>query len=138
MRRWQSWLGVVVFLTGVLVVSVGQSQDKGNDAPKTPARATKEPAEKSKSKVATKETKHRLPRYYAKLGLTDAQREKIYGAQDKYAAEIDKLEKQLADAKSKQEADCRKILNADQKKQLAEAVEAAKSKAAKSDTDEEE
>lgn len=143
MRRWHSWLGLAVFLTGVTIVSTSHSQDKEKGEAKTTAKAAKDSADKPATKGAgksakdAKETKHRLPRHYGKLGLTDAQREKIYAVQDKYATEIDKLEKQLADLKSKQEADCRKVLNADQKKQLADATEAAKAKAAKAEADEE-
>lgn len=124
----------------MLIVSTGQSDEKEKAGGKPAAKASKEAAAKSADKGAAtaKDGKRRLPRYYGRLGLSEAQREKIYGVQSQYESDIDKLEKQLADLKSRQEADCRKVLNADQKKQLAEAVEAAKAKnkLAKSDGEE--
>lgn len=140
MKPWQTWCGAVVFVAAVMVGSAGWSDDKDKAADKPSAKTAKEATGKSPTKSTTKnakETKHRLPRYYGKLGLSDSQREKIYGIQAKYDTDIDKLEKQLADLKSKQDADCRKVLDADQKKQLTVLVDAAKVKAAKEDEMEE-
>jgi hypothetical protein len=140
MRHWHSWCSAGVFLAAMLVVSIGQSDDKEKSGGKPAAKVSKESAAKSADKgtAGAKEGKRRLPRYYGRLGLSEAQREKIYDVQSKYESDIDKVEKQLADLKSRQEADCRKVLNADQKKQLADAVEAAKAKnkLAKSDGEE--
>lgn len=109
-----------------------QAQEKGasekGSAEKPAAKAIKEPAPVKDSPTKLTNARRRLPRYYGKLGLSEAQREKIYGVQDKHAVEIEKLEKQLADLKEKQEAECRKVLTAEQKKQLSESLEAAKSR----------
>jgi hypothetical protein len=138
MRHRQLWRGGMVFVALALAVSIANSEEKGTakDAEKPSAKATKESTGKSRTKTASKEGRKRLPRYYGKLGLSEGQREKIYGIQAKHESEIDKLAKQLADAKAKQEGECRKVLNADQKKQLSEAIEAGKSKAAKADAEE--
>jgi hypothetical protein len=134
----QLWRGGIAFVALALAVSIANSEEKerGKNSEKPPAKAAKESSGKVRAKAASKEGRRRLPRYYGKLGLTEGQKDKIYGIQAKHESEIDKLEKQLADAKAKQESDCRKILNADQKKQLAEAVEAGKSRAAKSNAEE--
>jgi hypothetical protein len=139
MRHRQLWRGGMVCVALALAVSIANSEDKkgtGKDAEKPSAKAAKESTGKSRTKTASKEGRKRLPRYYGKLGLSDGQREKIYSIQAKHESEIDKLEKQLADAKAKQDSECRKVLNADQKKQLSEAVKAGKAKAAKADADE--
>ncbi len=129
-----------MFVAAAIVGSNGRSDDKDKNSDQPAAKATKEATAKTPAKGTTKgvkEAKRRLPRYYGKLGLSDSQREKIYGIQDKYETDIDKLEKQLSDLKTKQDADCRKVLNADQKKQLTEIVDTAKAKATKEDEMEE-
>lgn len=141
MKHWELWGGMAVFVAVALVGPVGLGDDKDKGADKPAAKAAKETSAKPppppKSTKTAKEAKRRLPRHYGKLGLSDAQREKIYGVQEKYQTDIDKLEKQLADVKARQDADCRKVLTADQKKQLTETIEAAKAKGAKEDEMEE-
>jgi hypothetical protein len=118
------------------------SQEKGNPekaADKGAAKSAKEPTESKPAPAKlSKGSKRRLPRYYGKLGLSEAQREKIYGVQEKHSAEIEKLEKQLSDLREKQESECRKVLTPDQKKQLTEAVETGKSRSKPKDDDDDE
>lgn len=146
MKRWQTWSGVVVLVVTAFVGSAGLSGEKEKSTDKPAVKAGQESAktketgtkgagakEAGTKEAGAKETKRRLPRYYGKLGLSDTQREKIYGIQSKYDADLDKLEKQLAELKNKQDADCRKILTADQKKQLTELVDATKARTAKDD-----
>jgi len=136
------YLVVVVALS--LVGGLTSAQEKGASGKPAEKPAEKLSAEKLSKESPPKESaaksassRRRLPRYYGKLGLSEAQREKIYGVQEKHAAEIEKLEKQLADLKEKQEADCRKVLTADQKKQLTETVDSAKTRSkAKDESDE--
>src|SRR5262249_277890 len=122
MKRWQKVCGVMVFFAAAVAGSAGLSDDKEKSAEKPATKAVKETPKPTGAKAA----KPRLPRYYGKLSLNDSQREKIYGIQSKYDADIDKIEKQLAELKSRQEAECRKILNADQKKLLTELVDAGR------------
>lgn len=127
MKRWQTLCAVAVFLAAAIAGSVGRSDDKEKPAEKPAAKSAKE-APRSKG---ARESKPRLPRYYGKLNLSDSQREKIYGIQSKFETDIEKIEKQLAEMKNRQETECRKVLDADQKKQLADLVDAGKSKTAK-------
>jgi len=134
MRRFREVTSLAVVVAVSLWFAGGWTlaQEKGagekGTVEKPATKAVKEPAPAKESPTRLSNAKRRLPRYYGKLGLSEAQREKIYGVQDKHAVEIEKLEKQLADLKEKQDAECRKVLSADQKKQLNESLEAAKSR----------
>jgi hypothetical protein len=86
-------------------------------------KATK--AETSGSK-AEAEKKGRLPSQYGKLGLSDAQRQKIYGLQAQYDDQLDALEKQFAALKAKRDQEIEAVLNDSQRKVLSTLVEAAK------------
>jgi len=143
MGRWKSTLCVIALATASYLAVGGPALRPATGADE-PAKASKETTSKAAKKSTKAEAKpagdakRRLPRYYGTLGLTDAQREKIYGVQAKYRPEIEKLEKQLADVRAKQEADLRKILSTEQKKQLADALEAAKSRPSASDAEDSE
>ena len=72
----------------------------------------------------------RLPANYAKIGLSEEQRKKIYDVQNKYEAQIDTLEKQIADLKAKQKAEVESVLTPEQQKALQTVIEESKKKAA--------
>lgn len=106
MRR----LGLVsAALVAVAILSVPQlfSQDK--------AKTTAEPAKTE----AKKEPKGRLPNNFGKLGLSDEQKDKVYAVQAKYAEEIARLQKQLAEVRAKVKVETEALLTADQKTKLA-------------------
>lgn len=136
MRRYQQRVSLYFVVAIALSLAGGwtSAQEKGTPQEKG-GKAADKPAEKLSKESPTKDSggkaassRRRLPRYYGKLGLSEAQREKIYGVQEKHAADIEKLEKQLADLKEKQEAECRKVLTTDQKKQLTETLDAARTR----------
>ncbi len=87
-------------------------------------------AEESKKDDAEKKDRKRLPNNYGKLGLSDAQKTKVYDAQAKYDDEIDKLEQQIVALKAKQDAECEAVLTAEQKSRLDELNQEAKAKKA--------
>ena len=72
----------------------------------------------------------RLPANYAKIGVSDEQRKKIYEIQGKYDKDIAALQKQIAELRSKESAEVEAVLTADQKKALQAANDESKKKAA--------
>lgn len=72
----------------------------------------------------------RLPPNYAKIGVSDEQRKKIYEIQNKYGEQIAALQKQLAEIRAKEQAEVVAVLTPDQKKALESANEESKKKSA--------
>ena len=99
-----------------------------------------DPAKENAEPVASRSAR-RVPAYFAKVGVTPEQREKIYSIRAKHQVKIDALKKQLDQAEEQELTDCEGVLQAPQKKLLeqfrAEAKTKAKSrtKAAKAETD---
>ena len=109
-------LGLSAVLVALAVVSVPQLFSQEKAKPADPAKAeAKGPA-------------RRLPNNFGKLGLSDEQKEKVYAVQAKYAEEIAKLQKQLADARAKVKVESEALLTAEQKAKLAEMVAATAKK----------
>jgi hypothetical protein len=63
-----------------------------------------------------------LPQNWAKLGLSDDQKQTIYKIQNKHDAEINKLETKIKELKDTRLKEMRAVLTADQKKKLEEIV----------------
>ena len=103
---------------------------KPADKPAAPAvkpadKATETKAtEKAAEKTEEKKSANRLPSNYGKLGLTDAQKTKIYGVQDKHEKEIDALTEKLKAAKAKRDTEIEAVLTPAQKKSLKEILDA--------------
>ncbi len=113
----------------ITALSLGQGFLPGlaaQDSGKAAAKSEKG----GEAKGAKKKSGDRLPANYAKIGLTDAQKSKIYETQSKFDSQIDALEKQIADLKAKQASEVEAILTDPQKKALQEAIEESKKKAA--------
>ncbi len=72
----------------------------------------------------------RLPANYAKIGISDEQRKKIYEIQGKYDDQIAALQKQLADLRAKEKAEVEAVLTPEQKKTLQSVSEESQKKAA--------
>ena len=117
-------------LTSVLVLLtccsiVGWSQDSAKPTTKGAA------AEK---KTDEKKPTNRLPSNYGKLGLTDAQKDKVYAIQEKYDAQLDALEEQIKSLKTKRSSETEAVLSPEQKKILKDLTDEAKEKDAKPKT----
>src|SRR5712691_13474287 len=97
------------------------AQDAAKGAEKGEEAKGAKGAKKAKSDV--------LPKNYGKIGLSEEQRKKVYEIQERYEAQIDELEKKLAELKSKQAADCEAVLNPNQRQSLKDLNEEAKKKA---------
>lgn len=82
------------------------------------------------AKKAAARSGDRLPANYAKIGVSEEQRKKIYEIQGKYDKDIVALQKQIADLRAKETAEVEAVLTADQKKALQAANEESKKKAA--------
>lgn len=110
-------------LTGTIAIFaccslVGLAQDAAKTAPKSTVAA------KEESKPDAKDAKKgRLPPQYGKLGLTDAQKAKVYTVQGKYEDQLDALEKQINDLKAKRDHEVEAVLTDDQRKILKALVE---------------
>ena len=95
-----------------------KSDPKAGDAkPGDPKQS--EQKEKAEKKKESKKS-NRLPSKYGKLGLTDAQKAKVYDVQDKHESEIESLNEKLKLAKSKRDAEVEAVLTPAQKKLLQE------------------
>lgn len=112
-RKSGSWM-VLAIVAVLLSVHAAYTQEKKTDA--------------DKAKKPAAEAKGRLPNNYGRIGLSDEQRNKIYGIQGKYDGDIDKLEAQIADLKTKRDTEITAVLNAEQKAKLAELNAASKKK----------
>jgi hypothetical protein len=95
--------GAMVFLIGGL-----EGQEPKKDDPKKDDTTTK--------------IKGKLPSHWGKIGLTDAQKQTIYGIQAKYDPEIEKLEAKITELKGTKDKEMKAVLNADQKKALEAAL----------------
>ena len=104
-----------------------QKESKKGAGSKAAAKASsaKQDAKTQKQK---KKSKRRLPNYYAQVGLSGEQREKIYGLQMKYRTQLEELEKQIAVLKTKRDTEIHAVLTDSQKRRLAELLDAAKKK----------
>ncbi len=72
--------------------------------------------------------KGKLPPLWAKIGLSDAQKQDIYKVQAKYGTEIEKLEAKIAELKTTRDKEMKAILTDDQKKALEAAILGSKDK----------
>ena len=88
----------------------------------------------SSSKSKSSASGHRLPAYYAQVGLKDEQRDEIYEIQDKFKSEIQALEKKLADLREKMNDDIEDVLTRTQKTKLNALKRAASSGSKSSST----
>lgn len=86
--------------------------------------------EKSEGAKKSAKSGDRLPANYAKIGVSEDQRKKIYEIQNKYDDQISALQKQIADLKAKETAEVEAVLTPEQKKALQNANEESKKKAA--------
>ena len=84
--------------------------------------------QKKDKKKAKRKYRGRLPFYYKKAGVTEAQTKKIYAIQLSYYDKIKQLEKQLSDLKDKRNAEVEAVLTATQKKKVEELREEARKK----------
>jgi Spy/CpxP family protein refolding chaperone len=107
--------GLLALITGLLVLSGGTigQDNKPKEDPKKDDKKKEEPPAKAKGM---------LPPNWKKLGLTDAQVQDIYKVQNKYDAEIDKLQAKIDELKASRTKDMQAVLTPEQKKRLAEIV----------------
>ena len=101
-------------LSGALLVLSGglAGQDPKKEDPKA---VKKDDTKKDDTKV-----KGMLPPNWGKLGLSDEQKQNIYKIQNKYSAEIQKLQEQIDELNATKTKEMRAVLTADQKKKLEE------------------
>ena len=103
-------------------------QAKQADAPAstpTDSSTTTKPTDKT----APPDVTHRVPSGYAKLVLTDQQKEKLYKIRAEYHTKIQNLEKQVSDLRDRQEKEFESVLTAPQKRLLAEGAQQKKAAA---------
>ena len=99
-------LRVSAFLLGALLLAnqlAGQEGKKKDDPKKEEASAR---------------YKGQLPPRWKQLGLTEDQTQKVYKVQARYNEQIDKMEDQIRELKSKRDRERYEVLTADQKKRL--------------------
>jgi hypothetical protein len=105
-------------LAGLIVLSGGLiGQEK---------KTKEEPKQDAKKDEPPMKAKGVLPPNWKKVGLTDPQVQEIYKVQNKYDAEIDKLQAKIEELKANRTKDMRAVLTADQKKKLDEILSGEK------------
>jgi Spy/CpxP family protein refolding chaperone len=67
---------------------------------------------------STPKVSHQLPSGWKQLGLSDAQKKKVYAIRDEYGTKIAALKKQLEDLQHEEHAKMYDVLTAEQKTQL--------------------
>jgi hypothetical protein len=90
--------------------------------------------EKKAAEKKTEKAKGRLPAYYADV-VSEEQKERIYGVQEKYAKELKALNEQLLAVTKKQNDEIEAVLTAEQKAQIDKARDAAIAKKKKKAAD---
>jgi hypothetical protein len=110
-----------------------QTSKTGKQAKKADAPASSESSSKSKStgKTAPPDPTHRVPPGYAKLDLTEKQKDSIYAIQAKYYPRIQSMQKELDGLRAKRESECEAVLTPNQKRMLARQEQEKKSAAEK-------
>jgi len=105
---------------------------KARQADKVEAPSAVESTAKGKGtgRVAPPDPTHRVPPGYAKLGLTDQQKDSLYRIQAKYYPQIQALEKQVDALRAKRETEFEAVLTTAQKKRLAEQEQQKKAESA--------
>ncbi|QDU41083.1 hypothetical protein Mal4_54480 [Maioricimonas rarisocia] len=83
------------------------------------------------ARQASEETERRrpLPTYYGKIGVTDEQREQLYGIQDEYHTQIDALQRQIKQLIRERDDRMEQLLTPGQKLRLQELREEARRRA---------
>lgn len=125
-RRVFGVLAVCLFAAGVSGVSV-RPEIVAQESGKVAGKVEKEGEATSVKRVASGD---RLPPNYGKIGLGDEQKKRIYDVQRKYDAQVDALEKQIADLKAKETAEVEGVLTPEQLKLLRAVIEDSKKKSA--------
>lgn len=100
-----------LLVVAVALIAAGSpfvtGQEKGKDG------KPKEPAAKLKGF---------LPANWAKLGLSEDQKQKVYETQAKYKKELDELRKKMDDLKDKEKKDLEEVLTKEQKAKLKDII----------------
>lgn len=99
---------VAVGLGGLLILATTLAQEakQGSTAPQAKDDGVK--------------LRGQLPPNWGKIGLSEEQKQKIYQIQNKYNAEIARLEAQVKELRSKRDQEMRSVLTEEQKKRLEE------------------
>lgn len=75
-----------------------------------------------RGKESPAKLKGQLPQNWAKLGLSDDQKQKVYSVQDKYKKELDELKKKMEDLKDKEKKELEDVLTKEQKAKLRDII----------------
>jgi hypothetical protein len=94
---------------------------KGKQAAKVSSPSTESSGKtKATGKVAPPDPTHRVPPGYARLGLTDQQKDRIYKIQADYYPKVQGLQKQLDGLRAERDAKFEAVLTREQKSMLAQ------------------
>lgn len=86
----------------------------------TPAQEAKKGGTAPQAKEDDVKLRGQLPPNWGKIGLSEEQKQKIYQIQNKYNAEIARLEAQVKELRAKRDQEMRSVLTEEQKKRLEE------------------
>lgn len=111
-------VGAVAVLSTAAVVALSGLAWAADEKPE-------KPADKPAAKKERADPRGFLPLFYSKV-VDPIQREKIYAIQDKYEAQLEALERQMADLRAKRDAEIRALLRPEQLQRLEELIDAAR------------
>ncbi len=112
-----SVLRLALLIAVVCPAAMIRAADTKTDTPSTPKAAAKDSTDDASGK---KDSKGRLPRNYAKIGVSADQKVKIYQIEADYAPRVKALRDQLSALTTQEDKEIRALLTADQLKKLDE------------------
>jgi hypothetical protein len=118
-------LRLALLIAVVCPAAMIRAADTKTDTPSQPTAAAKDSTDDSSAK---KDAKGRLPRNYAKLGVSSDQKAKIYQIEIDYGPRIKALRDQLSALTAQEDKEIRAVLTADQVKKLDELNAESKAK----------
>ncbi|MFG0331863.1 MAG: hypothetical protein ACF8TS_00750 [Maioricimonas sp. JB049] len=93
------------------------------------AQGDAEPGNPDEQTTDQEERRRPLPTYYGKIGVSDEQREQLYGIQEEYHTQIDALQRQIKQLLRERDERMEQLLTPGQKLRLQELREAARKRA---------
>jgi hypothetical protein len=122
---------MTALVSGPLSLRAQESAKGKSQTSKAPASKPEAPAptKPGGGRVAPPDPTHRVPPGYAKLGLTDQQKDRLYKIQADYYPKIQGLQKQLDTLRAERETKCEAVLTREQKALLKQEVQQKKAAA---------
>ena len=120
--------GLAMTIAAVGVVLAGSWPLVAQEPAKGKSENTAKATSTSTSVKKAQDPSHRVPAFFAQIGLSADQKEAIYKIRARHQVKLDALEKQVAAIRAESLVECESILNESQKKSLESRRSGAESK----------